>query len=148
MPLNKEIKPNLKRIALALNNPQSWYTIKEPKPVLERWGFSLPLLPDLFWLRVVEVMGQIDPFENLVLFDRNTWNHIILYKQLILYLLLLLYFLFYFQFLTTLHWVFTQDLAWGKVVIIYILSIYVFCCLFLVIFFSHVDNTLLRRWAI
>ena len=38
-----------------------------------------------------------------------------------------LFILFYFQFLTILLWVFTQDLAWEKVVIISILSILVFC---------------------
>ena len=51
-------------------------------------------------------------------------------------------FCFIFWFLTIFHQIFTQDLAWKKVVIIYMLRIYVFCSLFGVIFFSHIDNTL------
>ena len=45
-------------------------------------------------------------------------------------LLLLLNFQFYSWFLTILHWVFTQDLLWKKLVIICILSINFVCCLF------------------
>ena len=56
-------------------------------------------------------------------------------------------FQFYFQFLSILHEIFTQDLAWGKLMIICILCIYAFCCLFWVIFFSYIDSTLLRKGA-
>ena len=48
----------------------------------------------------------------------------------------------YFQFLTILQGVFTEDLGWGKVMII---CIYVYCCLFWVIFLSHIDSILLIK---
>ena len=58
----------------------------------------------------------------------------------VFYLKLLLFnFQFYFWYLIILHRVFTQDLAWEKVVIICILFIYVFCCLFCVIFFALIE---------
>ena len=66
------------------------------------------------------------------------------------YMFIIIWFNFqlYFRFLTILHWVFTQDLARGKGVIICILSIYVSCCLFWATFFCHIDSSLLGRWAV
>ena len=57
-----------------------------------------------------------------------------MFQLLLLLLLLLFNFQFYFWFLTILHRVFTQDLGWGKVVIICILCIYCFWHCFWVIF--------------
>ena len=54
----------------------------------------------------------------------------------------------YFCFLTILLWILTQDLAWGKVVIICIQRVYAFCCLFWLILFSAIDCNLLRRWTV
>ena len=52
--------------------------------------------------------------------------------------MLLFDFQFYFRFLTIFHRVFTQNLAWGQVVIICILCIYIFCYRFWVLIFpSH-----------
>ena len=73
---------------------------------------------------------------KLIVLDRKTWNHIIVNE------------LFNFQFLTILHWVFNPDLGWEKVEIICIPCIYIFGCLFWVIFFSHTDSTLLKRSAV
>ena len=56
--------------------------------------------------------------------------------------------LFYFRFFTICNRILIQDLAWGKVGIISILCIYVFCCLFRVIFFAHIYCTFQRRWAV
>ena len=42
-----------------------------------------------------------------------------------------------FYFLTILYWIFTQDLAWGEIVFIYILCIYDFCWFFMLFFQSH-----------
>ena len=65
-------------------------------------------------------------------------------NYLIFIFLVLLILSFTFSF-SVLHWIFTQDLAWGKVVI-YMYSMYlVFCCLFWVIFFSHLDSPLRRQ---
>ena len=44
--------------------------------------------------------------------------------------------------------IFTQDLAWGKLVVICIECIYVFAASLRCYFYNHIDNTLLRRWAV
>ena len=54
----------------------------------------------------------------------------------------------YFLFLTILHQAFTQDLPWGKVVILCIQQIYDFCCFFYVIFFSCIDCIIWRGLAV
>ena len=56
--------------------------------------------------------------------------------------------LFSFRFLTILYQVFTQDLAWGKQMIIGILCIYVFAASFEWYFVYHIDSILPRRWAV
>ena len=50
-----------------------------------------------------------------------------------------------FKFPSTLHRVFTQDLAWGNLVFICILcSIHTFGCYFS----NYIDSTILKRWAV
>ena len=58
------------------------------------------------------------------------------------------YYQVYFWFLSIIYRVFTQDLAWGKVVITYILYIGVFSCLFWMTFFKRINSTFLKRWAV
>ena len=73
-----------------------------------------------------------------------TWLYFIYFAISWFFLLYYVYFIidiqFYFWFLSILHRVFTQDLVWGKVVIISILDIYVFDASFLIC-----DSTLLRK---
>ena len=93
------------------------------------------------------------------------WFHLcncivyICYFVALLLLLSLLWFSnfqFYFLFLTILPRVFIQnpgkdskkDPGSGNVVIICILCIHIFGCLFCVIFFNHIDHTFQRRWAV
>ena len=63
-----------------------------------------------------------------------------------LLLLSLCNFHFYFRLLMILLRVFTLDGELTKVVIICIQ--FVFCCLFWVIFFSYIESTFRRRWAV
>ena len=51
-------------------------------------------------------------------------------------------FTFTFGLFTILHMVFTRDLAWGKVGIMFFLYIYDFFCLFWVIFFIRIERIL------
>ena len=67
------------------------------------------------------------------------------YGCCLLLLLLLFNLNFDFWFLTILHQDFPQDFGWKKILI---LCIHIFCCIFLVIFFCHIDSTLLERWAV
>ena len=60
--------------------------------------------------------------------------------------IIIITFQFYFQFLTILHQDFTQDLQWANVVTVCMyVCIYIFWWLFWVEFFSHIDNSLLKR---
>ena len=62
---------------------------------------------------------------------------------LLMVILLLFSFQIYFPFPTIFHRVLTPDLGWGKSR--WLCTFHAFCCLFWVIFYSHVDSTLLRR---
>ena len=94
-------------------------------------------------------------FEHRIFWSIQSWRMICknwgwLFENFYLHIKIILFiydFQLYFCFLKILHRVFTQDLAWGKRVIISNLCIYVFYYLFRVIFFSNVDSTIPKRWV-
>ena len=69
----------------------------------------------------------------------------IFFLFIIIIIIIIIIIQLYYQFLTILHRVFNQDLAWEKLVILFILC---FIHTFRFYFSYHIDNTLLMRWAV